>query len=142
MKNYKEKPHSPRNGEIVNGNVYDRIYDFSRDAWYDLIYKLTSPTWNKGSRVQYLPMIKRKLFDRIRNGSCTLEEVTDLIERRIKKSGNPQILKDISKIKSVTKKKTNKKTNKKKYEVIKDDKEQNFTFHIILNIDNVESLYL
>ena len=38
-------PHSPRNGEIVNGKVYDRKFAFVRDDKYQLIDKAYNPTY-------------------------------------------------------------------------------------------------
>jgi len=80
-----EKPHSPRNGEIVNDQVYCRVYDFGRDSWKGLIDKLNSPKWNNGERKNCLSTIEKKLNDRIRKGCCTQKEVDEYTKSILKK---------------------------------------------------------
>lgn len=88
------KKHSPKNGETVKGEIYRRSYDFNRDAWYDLVRKFESPKWNEGEKIKYLPIIKKKIEERIIKGRCTREQVDNLIKSLRKKKIKKDILKE------------------------------------------------
>lgn len=77
--------HSPRNGEVVGGKIYNRKFDFNRDSWYNLVDKLTSPKWMQGDYLMYRPAISMKLEERILKGSCTRKQVVELMKLRAKK---------------------------------------------------------
>ena len=84
--------HSPRDGEMVNGRPYCRMYDFNRDAWYDLVRKLIN--WREGTKSKFIPTIEKKINERIKKGSCTRKEVYELIYAKLsKKSNNPKKVK-------------------------------------------------
>lgn len=77
--------HSPRNGDIVNGRVYCRMYDFNRDAWYDLVKKAVN--WASDTdKSKFVPTIMKKIKERIKNGRCTKVEVGMLMAELLNKS--------------------------------------------------------
>ena len=78
----KKKHQSPRNGDIVKNHVYSRRYDFNRDAWYNLINKLTSAKWRE-TESNFISNIERKLSERIRKGRCTQEQVDNMMKFRL-----------------------------------------------------------
>jgi hypothetical protein len=49
----------------VRAEGYQRLFDFSRDSWKDLIRKLCSKAWEK-DRNPYIGIIEKKLSERIK----------------------------------------------------------------------------
>lgn len=92
LKESSKKPHSPRNGEIMsNGRPYSRTYDFNRDSWKDLCDKLCSPKWNCSDRSKYLPLIMKKLNERIKKGCCSQCDVDNYLMSKKRKIINADI---------------------------------------------------
>jgi hypothetical protein len=49
----------------VRAEGYQRLFDFSRDSWKDLIRKLCSKAWEKRGN-PYIGIIEKKLSERIK----------------------------------------------------------------------------
>jgi hypothetical protein len=77
-----------KNGDIVNGIRYNRKYDFQRDSWHELVYKLL--LWkNKKTKLKYIHTIKKILNERIKKNSCSKEQInTYKIELRTRNYKN------------------------------------------------------
>jgi hypothetical protein len=130
------------NGQtMTNGQVYQRMYDFSRDAWYQLGEKLTSVIWHKKGRKKYLPIIYDKLLSRIEKGSCSKSEVINFLKIQLRnrkelKSEINYYISEINQYKSnlrlETKKNKKDKSKSKKLEIIKPKE-----YNIIIKNSNV-----
>jgi len=67
-----------KNGDLVNGVIYNRNFDFVRDSWKELVYKILSDKWNCDlKRKKHLSTIENILKDRIERGLVTQKQIDD-----------------------------------------------------------------
>jgi hypothetical protein len=128
------------NGQTMsNGQVYQRMYDFSRDAWYQLGEKLTSVIWHKKSRKKYLPLIYDKLLSRIEKGSCSKSEVVNFlkIQLRNRKELKSEINYYISEISQYNSKLKAEKSKKDKIKIKKLETIKKGEYNIIIKDSNI-----
>jgi hypothetical protein len=76
----------------VRAEGYQRLFDFSRDSWKDLIRKLCSKVWEKEDRIPYIGIIEKKLSERIKKGSCKLSDVNEIMLNHSKKFVNGNVV--------------------------------------------------
>jgi hypothetical protein len=62
---------------------YQRLFDFSRDSWKDLIRKLCSKAWEKEDRIPYIGR-KETIWTK-KKGSCKLSDVNEIMLNHSKK---------------------------------------------------------
>jgi len=82
------KTPSKRKGDVVNGIVYSRMFDFSRYDTYNLVRIMIS--WSSDPiRMKYVAEIKSKIEKRIQAGKCSQEDVdfiiAELTRRKMKR---------------------------------------------------------
>lgn len=70
-----------KNGNIIDGRVYCRKYDFSRDSVKNLIQKIVS--WSSNEKLQkFAPEIRIVLKQRVHSGHYTKEYILNLLDRK------------------------------------------------------------
>jgi hypothetical protein len=77
--NYTDKHKNVKNGDIINGVVYNRTFDFNRDSWKALIIKII--TWSFDDRSKHIPKMQYILKHRIAKGCCTKSEVREYLHK-------------------------------------------------------------
>ena len=68
-----------KNGFVVNGWMYQRIFDFNRDSLEQLIAKLG---WCNNEKSVYVALIEQKLKQRIEKGCYSYTVVKNRIKRK------------------------------------------------------------